>query len=160
MEHITTFFFISILLLIFYQDMKERKVYLLFFSLGIFSGSLIYYQNSFLTLFLINIGINISVIALISLLLILYIKIILKKKILEAIGLGDFLFFILLALSFPMASFLILFSLSLIFSLLLFLILKPNLKNKTIPLAGLQAFFVSLVLIINWFFNFVDIYAL
>jgi len=83
-----------------------------------------------------------------------------KKTINEGIGLGDILFFIALAVSFPIITFLILFSLSLLFSLLLFVILKPSLKQKIAPLAGLQALFLFIILFINLTFNFVNLYAL
>ena len=160
MENFYKILFISSLLAVFYQDMRERKVYLFLFLLGIFFGSLIYYQYSFIEVFLVNIGINTVIISAVYLILFVYTKIILRKKLLEAIGFGDFLFFILLAVSFPTIAFLLLFSTSLIFSLLLFLILKSSFTVKTIPLAGLQAFFLSLVLILNWFFNFVNMYAI
>lgn len=160
MENFYQIVFLSILFAVFYQDMKERKVYLFFFILGLFCGGLIYYQHSFIEVFLVNISLNTAIISAIALLLFLYTKIVLRKKLSETIGLGDFLFFILLAVSFPTITFLLLFSTSLIFSLLLFLLLKSSFTVKTIPLAGLQAFFLSMMLIINWFFNFVNMYAI
>lgn len=152
--------FIITLFAIFYQDLRERKVTLLLFVLGMLLGGLMFYKNSFTELFLINIGINFGVVFIMFLILLLYARLFLNKKLLETIGLGDFLFFIVIAFSFPTVTFLILLSTSLIFSLFLFLTLKLSLETKTIPLAGLQSFFISLVLIMNWFFNFVDIYAL
>jgi len=160
MENFYKILFISSLLAVFYQDIRERKVYVFLFMLGIFFGSIIYYQHSFIEVFLVNIAINTVIIGVLSLILSAYSRIILRKKLSEAIGFGDFLFFILLAVSFPTIAFLLLFSTSLIFSLLLFLILKSSFTVKTIPLAGLQAFFLSLVLILNWFFNFVNMYAI
>ena len=160
MENFYQIVFISILFAVFYQDLKERNVYLFLFILAMLFGSLIYYQHTFIEIFLINISLNTAIICAIALLLFLYTKIVLRKKLLEAIGLGDFLFFIILAVSFPTITFLLLFSTSLIFSLLLFLLLKSSFTIKTIPLAGLQAFFLSLVLILNWFFNFVNMYAI
>jgi hypothetical protein len=73
---------------------------------------------------------------------------------------GDLFFFILLAVSLPILSFLILFVFSLIFSLLIFILLKNTFKEKTVPLAGLQSLFLSLVLIANKFLITIDIYAL
>lgn len=160
MKNFDQIIFICILFTVFYQDFKERKVYLFLFILGMFSGSLIYYQHALTEVFLVSISINTAIISTVALLLFLYTKIVLRKKLSKAIGLGDLLFFIVLAVSFPTITFLTFLSTSLIFSLLLFLALKPTLKIKTVPLAGLQAFFISLVLIINWFFNFVNIYAL
>lgn len=160
MEKAFQLFFTITLLAIFYQDLKQRKVTLLLFILEMLLGGLMHYKNSFNELFFINIGINFGVVFVIFLILFLYTRLFLNKKLLETIGSGDFLFFIVIALCFPSITFLILLSTSLVFSLLTFLILKPSLKIKTIPLAGLQAFFVGLVLILNWLFNFVDIYAL
>lgn len=160
MKNFDQIIFICILFIVFYQDFKERKVYLFLFILGMFSGSLIYYKHAFTKVFLVSISINTAIISTVALLLFLYTKIVLRKKLSKAIGLGDLLFFIVLAVSFPTITFLTFLSTSLIFSLLLFLVLKPTLKIKTVPLAGLQAFFISLVLVLNWFFNFVNIYAL
>lgn len=85
---------------------------------------------------------------------------ILKKALKNTFGLGDFLFFIILAIGFPTATFLVLFSFSLLFSMLLFFLLKHQLKHKTVPLAGLQALFICLVFIANWFFNFSNLYII
>ena len=130
------------------------------FVLSAFLGGSIYYLNSILPVFLINIGVNLIFILLLFFILKLYCKYKLKKNIFEAIGLGDFLFFIVLAVSFPIVSFFVLFSISLIFSLVLYLVLKPILKQKTIPLAGFQALFLVIILGLNLALNIINLYII
>ncbi|SEE06955.1 hypothetical protein SAMN04487765_1287 [Tenacibaculum sp. MAR_2010_89] len=152
--------FILFLLLIFYQDFKNRSVVLYLFLLGVISGGVLHYKNSLLEEFLINVLLNVGFIAVLTVVLFLYSTFIMKKKLLETIGVGDFLMFIVFACSFPIGTFLVVFSTSLIFSLLLFLILKNQLQYKTVPLAGFQSLFLSLLLLLNWLFNIVDIYVI
>ncbi|CAL2079771.1 prepilin peptidase [Tenacibaculum vairaonense] len=154
------YIYLILLLIIFYQDSKERKVSAWVLITTIVLGGTIYYLNTLPSVFILNVSTNIGFILIIIGILHLYSKFKMKKKINEGIGLGDVLFFITLAVSFPITSFLILLSLSLVFSLLLFLIVKPNLQQKVAPLAGLQALFLFIILFINLTFNFVNLYAL
>ncbi len=147
------------LLTIFLQDFKERKV---FIWLLIFSGvflSLLYLQSTSVKLYLFNIGINLFIIAIIMGILYSYTKLKLKTSLTNTLGLGDILFFIIIALSFPLATFIVLFSFSLVFSLVLFLLLKSKLKSKYVPLAGLQALFFLFTLSLNWVFNVTNLYV-
>lgn len=142
------------------QDFKERKVYVWLFILsGVLLGVL-HFNNVFDQSFILTTIINCCIVFTIVFVLFIYAKMILKKSIQKTFGLGDFLFFIVLAIGFPTATFLVLFSFSLIFSLLLYLILKNRLKHKTVPLAGLQALFVSLIFIANWVFKFSNLYII
>lgn len=152
--------FIVTLGFLFYQDMKERKVSVWILIVGIFLGVLIHFSKQPTIVFLSNVGINCAIVSLIFGVLWLYAKLKLKKRIFEVFGLGDLLFFLLLAMSLPILSFLILFVFSLIFSLVVFIILKSKWKEPTVPLAGLQSLFLSLVFIANKFINSIDIYAL
>ncbi len=154
-----TFILICVLLVIFFQDLKERKVSLIAIIAIILLGVYLHFQNSVLEVFVLASLINLFVLLFIGVLLFLYTSFKLQKKLHEAIAIGDFLFFFFLAISFPTITFLVLFSISLIFSLILFLILKPKLKHKTVPLAGLQALFLSLVLMLNSMFSVVNLYA-
>lgn len=155
-----TFSFITTLLIIAFQDFKERKVTILLLILGVILGGLLFYQKTLPELFLLSIILNFTFLGLLTVILFFYSRLVLKKELLKSIGLGDFLFLGILAISFPTITFLILFSTSLIFSLVLFLFLKPKLQDKTVPLAGFQAFFLAIVLLINKIFSFVDLYAL
>lgn len=152
--------FIVTLGFLFYQDIKERKVSVWILMIGIFLGGLIHFSKQPIIVFLSNVGINFVFVSLIFGVLWLYAKLKLKKRIFEVFGLGDLLFFILLAMSLPILSFLILFVFSLIFSLVVFMLLKINWKEPTVPLAGLQSLFLGLVFIANKFINSIDIYAL
>lgn len=151
--------FLLILLIIFNQDIKERQVTFVVLLLGIILGGHLHYTNSFFEFFLFNISINVLLISLISIMLYLYVKLKLQQPFFEAIGVGDILFFLLLAVSFPTISFLVVFSVSLLFSLILFLTVKRKLKKQTVPLAGFQALFLFLILFINLVFDIVPIYA-
>ena len=153
-------FFILLLGILFYQDIKERKVSVWVLILGIVTGGIIHYLWQQPIVFLSNIGLNISFVVLIFIILWGYAKLKLKKNIFEVFGLGDLLFFILLAVSLPLLSFLMVFVFSLIFSLIVFMILKNKLKEQTVPLAGLQSLFLGLVFIANKLFSSIDIYAL
>ncbi|WP_420553518.1 hypothetical protein [Tenacibaculum aiptasiae] len=123
-------------------------------------GGIIYYLKSTPYVYLINISINLLFILLLFFILKIYSNYKMKKGVFEAIGLGDFFFFGVLAVSFPIISFFVLFSVSLIFSYILFIILKPSLKEKNVPLAGFQALFLIIILGINSLLDIVNLYIL
>lgn len=155
------FFYTLTLLIIFFQDLRARKVSLILFMIIAIIGNITYVNKSTSSNILFyNISLNIGFIAIIVLILYLYSIFFLKKNMRDSIGLGDILFFLTLAISYPTVTFLTLFSSSLIFSLILFLFLKPYLKNKTVPLAGLQALFLGIILIINKSFSIVNLYIM
>lgn len=149
---------IGLLFWVFYQDLKERKVILYAFLGLLLLGGFLHSQFQLFELFMIHIGINMAVVGCILLILFLYTKWAMKKPLFEAFGMGDLLFFLILSVSFPVPTFLVVFSSSLIFALILFLALKRSLKEPTIPLAGFQALFVLLLMTSNLIFNFTDLY--
>lgn len=153
------YLFLILLLIIFYQDVKERLVSLAVLLITIALGAFLYFKSSFFYIYLFNILTNLLLLLAIIFVIYLYSKLKLKKPFFYSIALGDILFFIILAVSFPTIAFLILFSTSLLFSLMLFLILKSGLAKKTVPLAGFQSLFLFLILFINLIFNIVNIYA-
>lgn len=151
---------ILILLGITVQDIKDRKVFLLLFVLaGILIG-VIHFKEVLPEQFLVSVIINCCVILTIIGVLFIYSKIALKKSLKDSFGLGDFLFFIVIAIGFPTATFLVLFSFSLVFSLLLYLVLKKKLKHQTVPLAGFQSLFISTIFIVNGTFNLGNLYLI
>lgn len=155
--------FIKILLLlnllgIAYHDFKERNVYLWLLLVVLLLSGFLHYQHSLLIPFLVSILLNIGIIFVIVAILYLYAKFKLKKSLQNTFGFGDLLFFLIIAVGFPTITFVVLFSFSLFFSLLLFLVLKKKLKHKTVPLAGLQALFFSFIFLLNWGFNFLNLY--
>ncbi len=148
------------LLGIIYQDFKERKVYLwLLIGAGILLSTLFLFSTT-PSIYAVNIGVNVLTILLVILLLFFYTKYRLNKPFKESIGLGGLLFFICIAISFPIATFIVLFTFSLFFAALTFLFLKSLLGKKTIPLAGLQALFLFIIICINWSFHFVNLYMI
>ncbi|RXP46187.1 hypothetical protein EC396_14350 [Lutibacter sp. HS1-25] len=143
-----------------YQDFKERKVYVGLFLLAFCMLTFLHYSEVNTIQFYTAIAINGSIVLSIMGVLYLYSKWVLKLEFKEAIGVGDFFFFAIIACAFPTGSFLVIFSSSLIGALCLFMIVKNKLKDKTIPLAGLQALFLGLLLITNWIFNFTNLYLI
>jgi hypothetical protein len=152
--------FLLVLGILFYQDLKERKVSLWVLITGIILGATIHYSYQQKIVFVSNICINLIFIALIFGTLWLYAMLKLKKRIFEVFGQGDLLFFILMAVSLPIVSFLVVFVFSLLFSLIIFMITKERFKTKNVPLAGLQSLFLGLVLLANKCLTSIDIYAL
>lgn len=146
--------------IIVYQDFKDRKVYLALLLIPLFSLGFLNYKNSLTSQFLINTALNFALVIVILGILFLYSKYKLKESLQNTFGFGDVLFFLVIAVGFPTFTFIVLFSFSLIFSLVLFLIIKKNFKQQTVPLAGLQALFFSLLFSLNWIFNFVDLYLI
>ena len=149
------------LLFITYQDFKERKVYLINLLITLILISFYHYLNSYSTYsYLYTILLNCVFLSIIFLVLYLYTVLRIKEIFLKTIGLGDIIFFIILAIGFPTLSFLIIFSSSLIFSFILFIFLKPRLTNKTVPLAGLQSLFLVIVVLLNNIFEVLNLYAM
>lgn len=142
------------------QDILERKVYLILLLICGFLMSYLFYVNSFYMMYLQQILINFSVIMIIGLILFMYSKVILKLPLNKTFGLGDLIFFLIIASGFSTLSFLILFSFSLLFSALVYVFMKSSMKQQTIPLAGFQALFFCLVLSTNWIFSFTNLYQM
>ncbi|WP_339883480.1 prepilin peptidase [Polaribacter vadi] len=153
-------FLIIFLGLICFQDIKERKVSIWILFLGLVVGGYINYTYQHPIVFLSNTIINCVFVVTVFLILWVYAKLKMKKNIFEVFGKGDLFFFMLLAVSLPILSFLMVFIFSIIFALLVFILLKNRIKEKTVPLAGLQALFFGLVLIANNFVPSLNIYAL
>ncbi len=146
------------LLLISVQDFKERKVYLWLLICSIVFMSQQFFYNVEVEVFLSNVLLNLSIILAILGILYLYTHFKLKIQFSEALGLGDILFFLGIATSFPTITFILLFSFSLLFAFVLFLLLKPILKMSTVPLAGLQALFFFLIISVNWQLDYINLY--
>ncbi|CAL2085593.1 Type IV leader peptidase family protein [Tenacibaculum sp. 190524A05c] len=154
------YLFLLILLGIFYQDIKERKVFIWLLVLAIGCNGVLYYQQTLQQLFFLHISINSILILILLLILFVYTKFKMKMSLFEALGLGDILFFLVFAIGFPVETFLLLFITSLLFSLIIFISLKAKLRHKTVPLAGFQALFLFLILFINLAFDIVNLYTI
>lgn len=136
--------------LVFYQDLKERKVFWFLFPIIAVSSAFLMYSNMFETLFLTTIILNVSLIILLLLTVFIYAKLKLKTALSKTFGLGDGLLFFALAFTFSSISFFILFVFGLIFSLLLHLFFKSSSKFETVPLAGYLSFFFALSYLASW----------
>lgn len=142
-----------------YQDFNERAVYWWLFPLTGFLQGFIFFKQTVPEYFSANILQNFCVVLGIIGILYLYAKFKLKLSLFkDAFGIGDALFFIAFAFSFPTQVFIILLSFSLIFSCIASLLFFKNKKN--IPLAGLMGIFLSLTYICSWLFNTINLYDL
>ena len=148
---------------IFLQDHRDRQVYIFLFPLFGILGSFLFFSHSNLEYYLLSIFINIGIILIVVLLNYLFAKLVLKKNLLkEAVGLGDILFFIAFALSFPTVTFINFFVFSILFTFVLnFTLLKLlKTKNNSIPLAGHMSLFLIGVYIIGWLGFYDSLYLL
>jgi len=131
------------LIMVFYQDIKERQVYWFLFPIIALCSGILLYNNMFTELLYTTIIVNILFVFILLLVVFLYSRIKLKTSISKTFGLGDGLLFVALAFTFSSVSFLILFVFGLIFSLLIHLAINKSSRFTTVPLAGyLSLFFV------------------
>ncbi len=149
---------LAVLSFIAYQDFKERMVFLFLFPCFAILGGYLYFDTTFTLVFFYNVLINLFFIAIVLLFCFLYSKIVLKKKFTkEVMGLGDILFFVGFAISFPVISFLTLFVFSIIFTTIIYFLSNKIFDNrfKNVPLAGCMAVFLISVYLLNWsgFYN-------
>jgi hypothetical protein len=151
---------IVVLLVVFYQDYKDRMVFwFLYPIMGILAGIIHVLETSFFMTFL-TILINLSFIVIILGTCFLYAKWKLKKHFTqEVFGLGDILFFIFISATFSSISFIILLVFALLFSLGLHLVLAPKSKHNTVPLAGYMALFFGAVYTLSLLIDSPFLYA-
>lgn len=151
--------FILLLLFITLQDFRYKAISWILFPMGfIASISIPYFEIPFSDL-LFNSMINLLFIAfqMTVILVFSWIKFRGIKNIFSQIfGLGDLLFLIMICPLFSPVNFVFFYILSLTFSLFIYLVIKYlNFYNHTkIPLAGLQSFFLAILLISNFFIRF------
>lgn len=155
--------------IIFFQDIKERMVWVILLPSFAVLGGLLYFWQSNTEVFLTTILINLAIVGILMFVNYLVAKFIFRKNLFkEALGLGDLLFFIAFALSFPTLAFLNFFVFSLIFSFLthqLVLLIskrkgKITQKHSRVPLAGLMAFFLIGVYSAHWLGFYNSIYLM
>lgn len=159
MEKLLTTAAVAALMAICLQDFKERAVYIWWFLVvGILLGGL-HYQHVYYQQFITTCLINGSLVTLVVLILYAYARFGLKIPFKDSIGLGDLCFFGVFALAFPTATFLVLFSHSILFSFCIHLLTQKHQQQKTVPLAGFQALFISLVLVLDHTLDFVNLYT-
>lgn len=141
---------IALLALILYQDLKYRAVSWLLFPVTCICLFILEHPWENWLQFSENLVFNLGFIFLNLGLLLLFFKIkkvTIKGMLNQFIGIGDILFFLILAIILPFPTFPIFFISSLILSLALALI---AFRNKTTPLAGLQALFLAIHLSLDF----------
>jgi len=99
---------IGLLFFVFYEDLKDRKVTLIVLVILMLLGGFIHSQHQYIWVFLLSSLLNLTIILTIILVLYAYANFKLKTSLSEGFGLGDTLFFIVMAVSFPTATFLVL----------------------------------------------------
>lgn len=138
------------LLLVFYQDTKERLVYWFLFPIIAICSGILLYKSMFFELFKTTVMINLAFVSFLILVIYSYSKLKLKTSIAQTFGLGDALLFFALAFTFSSVSFLVLFVFGLVFSLVLHLFLKNRSEHKNVPLAGYLSLFFSIAYVAHW----------
>lgn len=144
-----------------FQDLKDREVsWVLFPFLAITLAVLHIHQVDMLP-FATAILINSLLVSCILFTLWMATRFVFRKKFLnESFGLGDMLFFYVLAMGFPTLTFIYILVGSIAFSILGFVFMKLFLKSTTVPLAGLMGFFLIAVLTISLFPGSPSLYAM
>lgn len=141
------------LLFIFFQDYRDRQVYVFLFPLFGVLGTYLFLSSSTPEYYFLTLCINLGIVLIVILLNYLFAKLVLKKKLLkEALGLGDILFFLAFAISFSTLSFVNFFVFSILFTFVLHLALSKLLKQKkeNIPLAGYMSLFLIGIYSVHW----------
>jgi hypothetical protein len=151
---------IVLLLGVFYQDVKERQVTTMLLGVLFVLAGFLHSRFHLFEIFMLNIMINFAVVGIIVLILLLYTRVVLKKQLFKAFGLGDLVFFLIMAVGFPTPTFLVVFSSSLCFAFITSMVLKKSMKEPTVPLAGFQALFMVLLMTSNFAFNFIELYRI
>ncbi|MBS7256713.1 general secretion pathway protein [Flavobacterium branchiicola] len=152
------FILILVFALVLYQDFKNRLVYWFLYPVIGILAFIIQLHKLPLQIAITNLGFNLLFIGLILGGSVLYLKF-KNLDFTDMIGLGDVLFFIFIAASFSIVSFLILFVFSLVFSLILHLILHNKKQEVTVPLAGFMSLFFGAVYAISFCVNDTFLYA-
>lgn len=144
--------------LVLYQDFKNRLVYwFLYPIIGILAFA-IQLHNLPLSIALTNLGGNLIFVVLILAVSMIYARF-RKLDLKNTIGIGDILFFLFIAGTFSIVSFLVLFVFSLLFSLILHLVLSNKKEQSTVPLAGYMSLFFGVVYAVSFFWNDTFLYA-
>lgn len=149
---------VLVFILVFVQDIRERKVFWFLFPIvGVLVG-ILHFQSTLPELFWISVLLNMAFVALLLIVVYLYSKFKLKVTIKETFGLGDALLFVALVFTFSTVSFLIIFIGSLLFSLVLHMLTKKSNKATDVPLAGYMSLFFLFAFIANWTHLINDLY--
>lgn len=144
--------------LVLYQDFKSRLVYWFLYPIIGILAFVIQLHNLPLSIALTNLGGNLIFVVLVLAVSMMYVRF-RKLDLKNTIGIGDVLFFLFIASTFSIVSFLVLFVFSLLFSLILHLVLSNKKEQSTVPLAGYMSLFFGAVYAISFFWNDTFLYA-
>ncbi len=169
------------LLAIFYQDQKERRVFLGLFIIICLTFGVLHITTVGWYQFVISLLFNFGITAILLGVLAGYSKLRMPSvSFLQVFGLGDILFIVALALGFSTLSFITLLVFGLVFSLVLHQVwlgmlsqkrtktqVKQDLTptngsielSKTVPLAGYLALFFAGVLLVHWLGFYTNLYV-
>jgi len=148
-------------LFIVFQDFKERAVFWFLFPILGICHALVWYKHTTTSTFWICLLFNVLLVSMVLLLLFIYTQKIRGVLFLNhSLGLGDMLFFYALAVGFPPATFIVVFSFSIFFSWVGYVIFRDRMLGNTIPLAGFMALFLAGVIGYSIFFTHPSLYFL
>lgn len=164
------------LLVIFYQDQKDRMVFWWLFVSVAISLSILHIARVGSLQYGIHIAFNTSIVLIMLLILRGYIKIRMQTaRLQEVLGLGDIFFLFAIALGFSTVSFVTLLVFGLLFSLLIHLVLQGGylrmlsrkrshedtpIATKSVPLAGYLSLFFAGVLLVDWLGLYENLYMI
>ena len=143
---------ISIFILIFFQDYKDRLVYWFFYPLAGINSFIIYSLQIHYISALLNSAMNMTIVIVMLLASYFYSTVVMKKKFVDgSMGMGDIFLLMAISFTFSTISFIVILVFSLIFSLTLHVFLKHNSIHNTVPLAGYISLFFAAVYITSLF---------
>jgi len=148
------------LVMVFYQDIKERLVYWFLFPVIALCSAILLYNSVLPELFITILLINMVFVLVLLLVVYGYSRFKLKTPIFQTFGFGDALLFFALVFSFSSVSFVILFVFGLVFSLVLHMIMKGKTNHDTVPLAGYLSLFFSMAYIAHWIGLLTSVYSI
>lgn len=138
------------LILIAYQDIKNREVSAFLFPLTAFCFGYLFWEHTLLELFITYTIINIVFVTILLLIVWAYSRFKMKLPMSATFGAGDICMFYALTVSYASVSFITIFVFSLLFSLLLHWVIRKNSHNQTVPLAGYVSIFFSITYFAYW----------
>ena len=149
---------VSLLLFLFYQDMRYRAIYWVCFPLLLVL--IIILQHTDINTLLLQGGINTGFLLLQLFILSLYFS--LKQRRLvnitrQHLGWGDVLFLMMIAFYFSPLNYLVFYISSLLMVLIVILLIRLRTSELKIPLAGMQAFIFSAFLLTDWSSAYIDL---
>lgn len=163
MEYLLRVLLVLTLVVIFFQDIKERRVWFFLFLVFPICGASLFCLGANNDFFFWNsILINSCIVLFMLVGIYTYLYICKKGTIKEALGLGDILFFFGIGVSFPPISFINFFVFAILFTFVFYIILRKFTNNQleTVPLAGSMALFFLCVYTIYWLGFYDSIYNL